>query len=88
MFTGTFYNKELNTTYDFFIDENQLKAKHLRNGTTLFFPVTENVFRSEANYFTSIIFDTNTEGVITGFSIHSAGLKNIEFFKIDEVAHL
>ncbi len=87
-FTGTFYNKELNTTYDFFLDESQLKAKHLRNGTTSFFPVTENVFRSEANYFTSITFDTNTEGAITGFSIHSDDLKNIEFFKIDEVVHL
>ena len=81
-YLGTFYNKALDVNYTFTLKDNLLTANNFRTGTTQFYPIIKDVFRSNTYMLSGIHFKRNDKDEIIGFSINTDGVKNLYFKKI------
>ncbi len=81
-FSGTFFNKALDIVYTFTVEENLLTGANFRIGKTTFYPVVEDVFRSNTYMLSGIHFLRDTLGQVNGFKIDTDGVKNLYFKKI------
>jgi len=81
-YTGLFYNKELDVTYTFSVENDMLVAKNLKNGTTQFHQIIKDIFRSNTFMLSGIEFARNNQNKIIGFGINTDGVKNLKFEKI------
>ena len=79
---GTYYSKELNTTYTFHTEGNQLIASHQRTGEFKLTAIKNGFFIGNKGSFRNVLF-TKKKGKITGFRVSSSRAKNIEFQKIN-----
>ncbi len=81
-YTGTFYSKELDIVYTFALENSNLVSQNLRNGTTQFYSIKNDIFRSNTLTLSSIKFVRNTKNKIIGFTINTDGIKDLYFDKI------
>ena len=81
-YTGLFYNDELDVTYTFSIENDNLVTKNLKNGSITFYPIINDTFRSNTLMLSSIKFVRNAEDKIIGFTINTNGIKNLRFKKL------
>ncbi len=81
-YTGLFYNDELDVTYTFLIENDNLVTKNLKNGSITFYPIINDTFRSNTLMLSSIKFVKNAEDKIIGFTINTNGVKDLYFDKI------
>lgn len=81
-FAGIYKNKEFNTEYELVIINKELIAKHNSNGDIILHPFGENSFYADEGFFGKLVFQKNTKGKITGFSLSGQNLNNISFEKI------
>ncbi len=81
-FTGNFYIKALNCVYSFNIEKDSLTLHGPGNQIVSFFPVTKDIFRSNAIQFGSITFKRNSEEKIIGFQIDTDGIQKLFLTKI------
>lgn len=77
-YTGTYYSKELNVTYDLFTEEDLFKRKIGFNTPTELNPSSEDRFT--ANY-TTYRFERDPNGQITGFRLDAGRVTNLKFVK-------
>lgn len=81
-FAGIYKNKEFNTEYELVIKNNELIARHSFNEDIILHPFGRNSFYSDEGYFGKLVFQKNTQGNITGFSLSGQNLNHILFVKI------
>ena len=80
---GTYYSKELNTTYPFYTEGNHLIAHHQRTGEFKLTAIENGFFIGSKGSFRNVIFIRNSKKEIIGFKVSSNRAKNIVFKKIN-----
>jgi hypothetical protein len=81
-FAGIYKNEEFNTQYELIVKNNELVALHSSNDNIILHPFAKNSFYSGEGFFGKLVFQKNTEGKITKFSLSGQNLNNILFKKI------
>lgn len=81
-YLGVYYNEALDINYSFSIKENLLVTNNFKTGTTLFYPIIKDVFRSNTYMLSGIHFKRNHKGEVISFKIDTDGVKNLSFKKI------
>jgi len=79
-FTGRFYSQELDTTYEFVIEDNQLKAQNLRSEVYLN-PYDTDTFSGNTGFFLRVNFVRNKDSEITGCEVSGTLIDRIKFTK-------
>ena len=82
-FTGMFYNAEIDVTYTLVNEKDVLVFKNRRNGTTQFYPLKTDIFRSNSIMLSSIKFVRDDKNIIVGFALTTDGIKDLYFFKMN-----
>jgi hypothetical protein len=80
-FTGKFYSQELDTTYEFVVENNLLKAKNLRSEVYLA-SYDVDTFSGNAGYFLRVNFTRNKDSKITGFEVSGTLINKLKFMKV------
>ncbi|MEM9942006.1 MAG: serine hydrolase, partial [Planctomycetota bacterium] len=78
-FCGTFYCSELGTAYEVSSDGGGLTVDHQRFENVRLSPLTNDVFRSSGWRFSSLAFERNQQGDVTGFSVNSTRNQDLQF---------
>lgn len=81
-FTGSFYSKELNTTYQISEKDGQLIMTHPRIGAIEFRTIVKNSFAGNRRYFNQIRFEPDHQNKVSGFHFDSYGGDTYWFSKI------
>ncbi|OSY87355.1 hypothetical protein WH52_11960 [Tenacibaculum holothuriorum] len=76
-YLGFYYNEELGIGFELKIKDDKLIAKNFKNGDTTFYPITNNIFRSNTFMLSSITLERN------GFYINTDGVSNLFFKKLN-----
>ncbi|MDQ0064868.1 serine hydrolase domain-containing protein [Chryseobacterium lathyri] len=79
---GFYRNEEFDTTYQLFIENNTLKAKHPMNGDIQLYPLSGISFYSTTEYFGQLDFKLDKNNKITGFVLSGSNINNIKFKRI------
>ncbi len=82
-FIGTYYSKELNTTYSFYTKDYQLIANHQRTGDFKLKAIKNDFFIGNKGSFRNVTFTRNKSQQVTGFKVSSSRAKNVVFKKIN-----
>jgi hypothetical protein len=80
-FTGRFYSQELDTTYDFVLENTKLKATNLRSAVNLS-PYDTDIFSSNSGFFLRVNFLRNKDSEITGLEVSGTLINKIKFIKV------
>lgn len=83
-FTGRFYSQELDTTYEFIIENNQLKAQNLRSEVYLT-PYDTDRFSGNTGFFLRANFIRNKDSEISGIEVSGTLINKLKFVKVSEV---
>jgi len=81
-YAGLFYNDELDVTYTFSIENDNLVTKNLKNGSITFYPIINDTFRSNTLMLSAVTFKRNSQNKVVGFNINTDGVKKLYFDKI------
>ncbi|WP_421806898.1 serine hydrolase domain-containing protein [Flagellimonas sp.] len=81
-FTGRYYSSELNAYYSFFIEEDQLIAKHTRLGDFPLNAIKSDYFIGHKGSFLKVVFVRNAAMDVIGFEVSSSRAKNVLFTKL------
>ena len=81
-FTGKYYSSELNAYYSFFIEEEQLIAKHTRLGDFPLKAIKNDYFIGHKGSFLKVVFVRNAAKDVIGFEVSSSRAKNVVFTKL------
>jgi len=81
-FTGRYYSAELNAYYSFFIEEDQLIAKHTRLGDFPLKAIKNDYFIGNKGSFLKVVFVRNSSNDMIGFEVSSSRAKNVLFTKL------
>ncbi len=81
LYAGSYYSEELLTTYNLIIENGDLVVRHLRFGDNVLTPVILDVFTNTSWRFSTLKFEKNSSGKISGFRISSMRARNIYFEK-------
>ncbi|GAB4509790.1 MAG: hypothetical protein Tsb004_11340 [Allomuricauda sp.] len=81
-FTGKYYSSELNAYYSFFIEEDQLIAKHTRLGDFPLKAIKNDYFIGHKGSFLKVVFVRNAAKDVIGFEVSSSRAKNVLFTKL------
>lgn len=83
-FTGTYYSPELQTSYTLAVQDDTLRANHIRHEPTALTPVGKDVFSTGAWFMSKIEFVRDDNGQITGLKVSSGRVKHVKFVKRGE----
>jgi hypothetical protein len=81
-FTGRYYSSELNAYYSFYIEEDQLIAKHTRLGNFPLKAIKNDYFIGNKGSFLKVVFVRNSSNDVIGFEVSSSRAKNVLFTKL------
>ncbi|WP_127141501.1 serine hydrolase domain-containing protein [Flagellimonas marinaquae] len=81
-FTGRYYSSELNAYYSFYIEEDQLIAKHARLGDFPLKAIKNDYFIGNKGSFLKVVFVRNSSNEVIGFEVSSSRAKNVLFSKL------
>lgn len=81
-FTGRYYSSELNAYYSFYIEEDQLIAKHTRLGNFPLKAIKNDYFIGNKGSFLKVVFVRNSSNEVIGFEVSSSRAKNVLFSKL------
>jgi CubicO group peptidase (beta-lactamase class C family) len=82
-YKGTYYSKELNTTYTFSTNKSELIAHHQRTGAFQLKAIKKDFFIGNKGSFRNVLFTRNKQQQIIGFQVSSSRAKNVTFKKIN-----
>jgi hypothetical protein len=82
MYTGRYYSDELQTIYEFVIEDSRLIAKHLRHNDIGLTIAKQDMFTGDIWFFGQIEFVRGEAGEISGCQISSGRVRNVKFEKI------
>ncbi|QPF75147.1 serine hydrolase [Roseateles sp. DAIF2] len=80
-FTGSYFSKELNTSYEFEENQGVLSARNLHAGSVSFEPVHADLFHGNKAFLSGVQF-VRKNGVVTGFQVMVDGVRHLEFRKL------
>ncbi|WP_349742920.1 serine hydrolase domain-containing protein [Roseateles cavernae] len=80
-FTGTFFNRDLNTMIELVETDGVLTARNLHIGTVNFAPVHGDIFTGDKNFLSGLKF-IRTGHAVSSFQILVDGARNLEFTKL------
>lgn len=80
-FAGTYYSRELQTSYTLQLLKDTLIATHIRHEPAKMTPLSVDVFSTDAWYMSKIEFMRGGKGEVTGFRASSGRVKNVRFEK-------
>lgn len=83
-FTGSYYSVELNAYYSFFVEENQLVAKHTKLGNFKLKAIKNDYFIGSKGSFLKVVFVRNLSNDVIGFDVSSSRAKNVSFLKLNQ----
>ncbi len=81
-FTGRYYSSELNAYYSFYIEEDQLIAKHTRLGNFPLKAIKNDYFIGNKGSFLKVVIVRNSSNDVIGFEVSSSRAKNVLFTKL------
>lgn len=81
-FTGRYYSSELNAYYSFYIEEDQLIAKHTRLGDFPLKAIKNDYFIGKKESFLKVVIVRNSSNDVIGFEVSSSRAKNVLFTKL------
>ncbi|NHZ32785.1 serine hydrolase domain-containing protein [Massilia rubra] len=81
-FAGTFYCKELDSSFVLETRGGLLTARNLRVGTVVFKPITADLFSGNKDFMGSIKFNRGNGNEVTGFQIAVDEVRGLAFTKI------
>ncbi len=81
MFTGNYYAAALDTSYFLTTDQGKLVLTHPRLEPVQLDPRIQDLFTGDQRHFSSLAFERDPDGVITGFQLATRGVANIWFQK-------
>ncbi|MDC6388982.1 serine hydrolase [Maribacter sp. PR1] len=81
-FTGRYYSSELNAYYSFYIEEDQLIAKHTRLGNFPLKAIKNDYFIGNKGSFLKVVIVRNSSNDVRGFEVSSSRAKNVLFTKL------
>ncbi len=82
-FTGRFYSEELETAYNFKIQDGKLVAEHIRLSDIGLGPIKRDVFSGDAWFFSQIEFIRENDKTVSGCKVSSERVRNLYFKKMD-----
>lgn len=80
-YTGTYYSRELQTSYVIELKNNLLVATHIRHEPTELTMTGKDAFSTDAWYMGKIEFTRGSDSTISGFKVSSGRVKNVKFSK-------
>ncbi|GMN08903.1 hypothetical protein MTsPCn9_06410 [Croceitalea sp. MTPC9] len=80
-FVGKFKQREIDSEYEFKIEDGNLFTEHEQHGKIVFSSVKKDIFTSELLAMGSIHFQRDEKNEINGFTIFTDGVSNLTFFK-------
>jgi CubicO group peptidase (beta-lactamase class C family) len=81
--TGKYISEELKTIYDISVENGQLVAKHIHNGTILLTPAWKDDFEGGVWFMKSVEFYRDKNGKVAGFIVTTNRSRNQHFIKKD-----
>ncbi len=78
-YLGSYYNDELDTTYDLIEKENELYLTHQKLDDIKIEQINKAYFSSNNRNFSNIRFKRNKVGKVVGFSVSNGSIENITF---------
>ena len=81
IFTGNYYSTDLDTSYSLRIDKGKLVLNHARLEPVQLDPRIPDVFAGDRRHFSSLAFEKETNGRVTGFYLATDGVADIWFQK-------
>lgn len=78
-FEGTYYSRELDTSYELRVVGTELIADHWRNERVHLHPVAPDAFRSPTWWFRELAFSRNAQGRVDGFGLTGERVHNLRF---------
>jgi len=78
-YTGQFRSPELDSTYDLFVEDGALVAKHWRGAPIGFSPTGEDTFTSEHPWFPEVRFIRDGRGRVTSFTVTGVRVRHLLF---------
>lgn len=81
-FTGTFHNRELNSSFVFAVDKGVLTARNLRTGEISFRPIDADLFSGNKTFMGGIRFKRAAKRNVTGFEVVVDEVRKLEFTKL------
>lgn len=85
-FAGTFYSKELNSSFVLDARRGVLTAENIRTGSVTFKPITADLFSGNRDFMGSIKFSRGKNNAVTGFRIMVDEVRHLEFLKMHDDA--
>ena len=83
-YEGLYHNDNMDITFTFESNGNNLIAENFKTGTTEFFPIIKDKFRSNTYMLSGIKFSRDSQGKVNGFSIHTDGVNGLFFNKLNK----
>ena len=81
-FTGRYYSSELDAYYSFYIQGDQLVAKHKRLGDFKLTAIKNDYFIGNKGSFLKVVFTRNSTNHVLGFKVSSSRAKDIYFQRL------
>lgn len=83
-YAGAYYSPELDAKYVVDVENDSLAVSQLRSETTSLTPALPDVFSNRGWRFTTVRFERNAEGAISGLRVSSMRARNIRFEKLSQ----
>lgn len=80
-YTGAYYSPELNTTYDFIVEDGKLLARHHRHPDFQLHPIERDRLSADAWFFSQVKVVRDDRGQITGLRVSNGRVRDLWFEK-------
>lgn len=82
-FEGTYFSEELSTSYEFVVEEGELKVRHSRLSDFTLTPTKQDFFSADAWFFGLVEFVRDADLQITGCKVTNGRVRNLKFQKVE-----
>ncbi len=82
-YAGTYYSRELDSTYELAVDGGALVARHWRNTDATLTPAGEDEFRGDRPWLPTVRFRRDEQGRVTGLAVTGSRVRNLRFERVD-----
>jgi len=82
-YEGAFYSGELTTTYRLRVEDNVLRATHLRNDPITLTPTGPDAFAGDTWFMPQLVFVRGEGGRIVGFRVSNGRVRNLWFARLN-----
>jgi hypothetical protein len=83
-YVGRYHSPELDTSYEIVLQEDQLIARHWKNGDIRLSPTLRGEFGGSAWFLRNVEFVRGPDGQVTGLLVTNGRVRNLRFERIGQ----